>query len=710
MSLGDRLSAARRAHFVGRKRERHRFSETLRSTEPEFDVLFIHGPGGIGKTSLLQAFGSIAEESKIPCDYVDLRDVEPVPEAFLETLARRSTFLGLPYPHGDGNSEHGPDRAVLLLDTWEEMDPIDTWFRDVYLPQLPSGLLVVLAGRSAPNVAWHSDPGWREVAEVWPLDELDERESRTLALRLGVPPNQEERVLALARGHPLALALAAEAVRIAPERPFELLEAPTVIEALLCRFVDDLPSRAHRTALEACMVLRSTTEPLLEGMLGDLHEEVDIRALFDWLGRLPFVEVTPSGLLLHDLARDVLEADLRWRSPDRIHDLHRRAGKLLAARLRRPASSSEQERTLMDFAFLYRKSGVAGPLLKELRVMWRNTPGIQRETARADNWEEIRQLISSQEGEDSAVVAEYWYRHSPEAFEVYRTEAGDFAGLLVVLRIENFEPSAANIDPGAAAALAAVSRHGELAADERALLFRFWMATESYQSVSPVQSLIFARTVWHYLTTPALAFSIIPCFNGDAWAMLFDFVGLTRCPEGDFTVDDRSYAAFSKDWRAVPPETWLATLGSLSTSTPRDRAADNFVEAGIFAEALKKALQRYTRPNRLRGNALLHTAIIAREVDAGALDAERGEALRTLLEAETAALEEDPRTATYGQALRLTYLKPAPTQALAAERMDMPFSTYRRHLANGLRELTEALWAKELAARGNAAKREAVTV
>ena len=46
--------------------------------------------------------------------------------------------------------------------------------------------------------------------------------------------------------------------------------------------------------------------------------------------------------------------------------------------------------------------------------------------------------------------------------------------------------------------------------------------------------------------------------------------------------------------------------------------------------------------------------------------------------------------------LRRTYLSPAPTQEAAAEVLGLPFSTYRRHLAKAVDELTERLWAREI--------------
>jgi len=41
-------------------------------------------------------------------------------------------------------------------------------------------------------------------------------------------------------------------------------------------------------------------------------------------------------------------------------------------------------------------------------------------------------------------------------------------------------------------------------------------------------------------------------------------------------------------------------------------------------------------------------------------------------------------------------MHPAPTQEAAAELLDIPFSTYRRHLTSGIQRLTEILWREEV--------------
>jgi DNA-directed RNA polymerase specialized sigma24 family protein len=55
-------------------------------------------------------------------------------------------------------------------------------------------------------------------------------------------------------------------------------------------------------------------------------------------------------------------------------------------------------------------------------------------------------------------------------------------------------------------------------------------------------------------------------------------------------------------------------------------------------------------------------------------------------------LQAVPRQAKWYRALYHTYFQPAPSQEKAAELLDVPFSTFRRHLQSGIARMTEILW------------------
>lgn len=136
-------------------------------------------------------------------------------------------------------------------------------------------------------------------------------------------------------------------------------------------------------------------------------------------------------------------------------------------------------------------------------------------------------------------------------------------------------------------------------------------------------------------------------------------------------------------WRA--PGLELAgpeRAGSVTAAPPLPRDA--------FGQAVRAALRSWRRPDLLATNPLVTSRLVTRSADADPVEALRA-ALRTALD----ELGQDPRESKGYRAVRATYLSGAPTQEAAAERLSLPFSTYRRHLAQGLTTLHGLLWWQE---------------
>jgi hypothetical protein len=83
-TLGDLLTSRRRRRFVGRASEIELFRIALESSEPPFSLLHVHGPAGIGKTSLLDVFAGLAADVGAIVVRLDGRDLVPSPPAVLE--------------------------------------------------------------------------------------------------------------------------------------------------------------------------------------------------------------------------------------------------------------------------------------------------------------------------------------------------------------------------------------------------------------------------------------------------------------------------------------------------------------------------------------------------------------------------------------------------------------------------------------------------
>jgi hypothetical protein len=690
LRLVDRLRAARQRQFVGRSAECELFRGALAARELPFSVLHIFGPGGIGKTTLLAEFSRICQEAEVPACLLDAREIDPSPEPFLAALRQAMGLLADAPPRAalslDGQ------RQVLLIDTYEALAPLDGWLRDVFLPQLPADALIVLAGRDPPATAWRSDPGWQDLVRLLPLRNLTPDESLLFLRQRDLPAEAHRPVLEFTHGHPLALSLVADTFAQRENVTFQPEDAPDIVRTLLSRFVQKVPGPAHRAALEACALVRLMTEPLLQAML----PFPDVSELFDWLRDLSFIESSRQGLFPHELAREALTTDLRWRNPDWYATLHARARAHYAARLQQAARQIEQQRILLDYIFLHRDNPAVRPF-----YVW-NVAGGLADIARPGDWPAVRAMIAAHEGEQAALIVEHWLQLQPQSLIVFRDESQAPQGFLLQLALHLTDDEQRAPDPCARAAWEHLQRHAPLRGGEEATLFRSWMARDAYQGVSATQSLIFVQAVQHYLTTPGLAFSMFVCADGAFWAPLFAYADMPQLETAAFEVGGRPFAIFGHDWRATPPGAWLARLAARETAegeapgAPQPALQIAVLSQDEFFDAVRAALRDLTRPAALASNPLLRSRLLGERVGPQASNAERAAALQELLRTTCEALQASPRDAKLYRVLYHSFIIPSATQEQAAELLDLPFSTYRRYLKSAVQLVSEHLWQGEL--------------
>jgi hypothetical protein len=691
--LADRLSAERRRKFVGRTAEKDLFGSALSAGEPPFNVLYVFGSGGVGKTTLLREFANMCEEAGVPASYVDARNVEPSPDSFAGAVW---SALGLAEQDSPFEALASlRDLRVVLVDTYETLAPLNAWMRDVFLPRLPERLLLVLAGRNAPDPSWRVDPGWQRLVRPLHLQNLSREESQAYLTGREVPADQHEGILGFTHGHPLALSLVADVFVQRPGVRFRPAETPDVIKTILEQFVQQVPGPAHRTALESCALVRYTTESLL----GHMATMPEVHELFEWLRSLTFIESGPLGLFPHDIAREALVADLRWRNPDWYAELHHRARNYYASRLKQ-THGREQQRVLFDYIYLHRDNTVIRPFLE-----WQEAGTATPEAMRDEDRPALQAMVEEHEGPESARLAAYWFERQPQGVVIYRDLEQRPAGFVMRLVLHETSAEDREEDPAVAAAWRYLERHAPLRPGERATLFRFWMARETYQAVSGMQSLIFGNAAQHYLTAPALAFSFFPTADPDFWTPMFAYTDLARLPEADFEVGGRRYGVYGHDWRVTPPISWLDLLAEREISAEpmevRPVETKPMVVLGEpdFAGAVRDALRNFVRSAELRTNPLLRSRMVVERAGPDADDGAMIGALRELLQEAAESLQASPRDAKCYRALRRTYLEPAPSQERAAEMLGLPFSTYRRHLKGGITRVVEILWQREIGGR-----------
>jgi hypothetical protein len=660
------------------------FQGALTAVELPFVLLYIFGPGGIGKTTLVRELARLAGEMGARTVYLDARNVDPSPDFFQDALRQ---VLGLNPETEVATGLVDKTRTVILIDTYELLTPIDSWLRNDFLPQLPDEVIVVLAGRQPPTLAWRVDPGWQAMMRTISLRNLNESESRDYLARRGIPATQHDAILSFTHGHALALSLVADVAAQQPGVTFQPEKAPDVITSLLEQLIQQVPTAAHREALEACALVRLTTESLL----AELLPQADAHALFDWLRTLSFMDAERRGIFPHDLAREALNADLRWRNPDMYAELHGRARNYYLRHVQQ-GTPQEQRRTLSDYIYLHRENPAVKPYFE-----WQASGSVFTDQMRPKDVPEILAMITTHEGERSASLAAHWLAQQPEKASVFRQASGEVQGFLLTLALERIGAPEREADAAVAAAWRALQQRTSLRVGETATLFRFWLARDSYQGVSPVQSRIFLNIVQHYLTMPGLVYSFLPCADPNFWLAIFSYADLQHVPEADFVVDGRPYGVFGHDWRKTPPMAWLELMAqrelgaAVTPATNETTETQKVLSEEEFATAVHDALRDFTDTAGLQSNPLLNCKMVIARAGEG----NRVAALQALLRETAETFQANPRQMKLYRALHHTYFQPAVTQEQAAELLDLPFSTYRRHLRQGIEELTARLWLLE---------------
>ena len=99
------------------------------------------------------------------------------------------------------------------------------------------------------------------------------------------------------------------------------------------------------------------------------------------------------------------------------------------------------------------------------------------------------------------------------------------------------------------------------------------------------------------------------------------------------------------------------------------------------------------RPPLLARNPLLRTRLVRDRAGDGR--AGRGDA-RGAVGSESRRFAQHPRDDKRWRAVERTYVRPAGTQERAAEALGLPFSTFRRHLTQGVDRVVAWLWDQEV--------------
>lgn len=640
-------SSLRDAGPVGRNAELAVLDRVLSGAADAPLVAYLHGPGGIGKSSLLRHSARQARLAGREVVHVDAR--------FLNADPRR-----LEEAAGLARVEPG---AVLLIDNFDRCRRLEPWLRDTFLPRLAEGVTVVLASRTAPDSEWSLDPDWARLFTELAVGPLDAAGSDALLAARGVAPQQRGAIVSFAGGSPLVLSLAAPAAHFEP--------TGDLLTTLVERLVGDLPSTVHRRGLDVLAQARVTRESLLRAVLGD----EDAATVFSWLRRQPYVEATPDGLLPHDAVRATLDADLRWRDPERHEDVRTRISVACLDAVRR-ATDDDALLRVAEWMFLFGDQDGPHdphPVVVETRLEPDDVPEVLRVA------------------EEPAV--EQWIRRQPQGFRVYRS-AGALLGFMAVLRLETPSPEDLAADPVIAALWDHVEATAPLVRGEHLAVRRFAVPAGEHQ---PLLDLISRRTIAAEMRTEGRAVTSAVVQDTGPWRHHLTSAGMHEV----LVVEAGGIRqhVFGRDWRQQPVEQWVRdrARAAAPSVTPWTARATDLLPREAFEEGVLEALRTWRTPREFATSVLLRSHLVPR----GSADPVTD--LRDAITGALDALRVDPAGVKAHDALTATYISASGTHRATARRLGVPYGTYRRHLALGRERLTcQLLRRRGAAERGGA--------
>jgi hypothetical protein len=457
------LIAQQAAAITGRDHERAQLGRLLEPDGPV--VAYVHGLAGVGKTTLLRAFGSDARAAGFATVELDGHVDYPTQGSLLSAVKQGVR------PHVSPGNEPPVlaevvgalrEPTLLLIDTFELLGPLDHWICRTLIPALPAHVRVVIAGRDAPADRWRS---YGPLLCTLPLANLSPEESLELLASGGVDADAAPRINAIAHGHPLSLQLAAGALRDRPGLALEEIAVGAVGEELARVYLDGLDGQTRR-ALDAAALLRRTTLTLLEAMLPD----GDAAGAFERLRGLPFVELGADGLLVHDTVREATAALLRAADPQEYWRLRAAAWSRVRSELK-GAPPRDLSRYTADLIYLLDDEGVRRAFFPAAVGEQRVAPAIP------DDLPAIEGLARG-----DAELVRAWWENVPDGFFVTRDKHDAVIGFGCLAEPADVSPRLIDRDERASSWRAHL-RRDPVPKGQRTLFLR-WMVGRNYAAVA----------------------------------------------------------------------------------------------------------------------------------------------------------------------------------------------------------------------------------
>jgi hypothetical protein len=546
--------------MVGRQRELTELLHCLDDGGPA--VTQLHGIGGSGKSTLLAAFCAQAREAGVAVVQLDCRGIEPTERGFVHELGQHIGML-------DGDSGQAAERVgelservVLTLDTYERFRLLDTWLRQVFIPSLPENVLVILSGREPPVTSWFTTPGWQGLFHAVPLGPLEEDDAIIFFTETGIAKDDALRLNRFARGHPLALALAAAAALERPDLQLEETALQRTVEQLTHLYLEDISDPLVRKALQAVSTVRRTTVSLL----GSLIPGSDTEALYNHLQTLPFVDSERDGLHLHDVVQQAVAEATKAGDPTAYREYRRAAWRQLRKELV-TAGAPELWRFTADLLYL-----IENPVCREAFFPSTAQP-LPFEPATGDDAGSIESIAQLHDGPEAVDALLSWWQSHPESFSIARDAEDKTVGFYCMFQSHVVGGERSSRDP----LIDAWLKHLEaqpVPRGQAVLFIRRWLGNDDGEQPSGVQAACWLDIKRTYMELrPRLRRVYLTVRDFAPYAAVAQELGFQPIEEAAVTFGDETYYSAALDFGPGSVDGWLSALIATELGIPAEASA-----------------------------------------------------------------------------------------------------------------------------------------
>lgn len=703
MRIQDLILERQRSLFVGRARELRLLQELVTCPADDWHLLHIHGPGGIGKSTLLRlAAERIGPDRAILIDSsCGFGRPEDVLARIGQELAARGAMVSEAADRSAGsvaralNAHAARQGGILLaLDAFEKWALVEEWLREEWIPGLDHRVRICTAGRHRLIGPWQAG-GWNLLIRYLELPPLSRQEVDEYGRRLGL---SDEGVLEdlrrISGGHPLALSLAGPLLVRRGRLGAGCGEARALMQQLMEAVLADVADPLLHRCTEAAAVLLRFDHDLLEATLGEPVPTDRFRALCS----LPFVTRCGDCWMLHDSVRQWARADVRVRRPEAYARYRSRAGQAIDRRL--AAGPAEQSEWLFDRLYLSESDFMHGLLFgqedelevhglsasdaDEVERMYRR---LLRATRRSPREERLLALIRP-------LLAA-----APEAFGALRRQG----------RLMAF----GSVFPLTGRTVPILAAHPVTAPVARRYVpgqsrYYLGLAGHDPQGVSGLEALM-ARDLLRLLPDQGL---VLGQLEENGWDRFFRLIGFERAPWLDaaspggtsyrgYVLDLRTERLHAKVLRRLRAEEGAPERGPVRTAprqppakpgrTPAQPPARQAnLTAAALAQRLRRALRHfdrlYARPELVEPLRFLATCAPGEDAADPALQVQ--EQIRRAIQ----RLEDGNEAERWdGQILRMAFLERRGSHEQTVERLHLSVPTYYRHLRLAVHRLAREL-------------------